>query len=198
MHFLLLTKGSHENINFDTFKCSDENFLMSVFLQIWHDSLVSWYITPLYFFRSKVTYFAQKGPIKVTKFLSFLKQKISFSSNFAPLFGIMRHISSKLYILLSKVAYQSTNLVKLHLSSQKSEMLHCGGLLLRKSYKISAKKVEKTYLPWHWRVMESIKKNWLEVSNMRCGTWWIFTQPLKSPKISLQWAVFFQIIWVLS
>ena len=107
MHFILWTKGSHENTNFDTFKCSDENLLnsschfpnyKSVFLQILHDSLVSWYITPLHFFRSKVIYFAQKGPIKVTKLLSFLKQKISFSSNFAPLFSIMRHISSILFL----------------------------------------------------------------------------------------------------
>ena len=69
---------------------------------------------------------------KFSKFLSFLKQKISFSSNFVPLFGIMRHNSSmlfqlKLYILSAKVAYQSTNLVKFHLSSRKSEILHFGG-----------------------------------------------------------------------
>ena len=50
MHFLLWTKGSHENTNFDIFKCSDENLLnsscqfpnhKSVFRQILHDS-VSW------------------------------------------------------------------------------------------------------------------------------------------------------------
>ena len=35
--------------------------------------------------------------IKITKFLSFLKQKIVFSSNFAQLFGIMRHNSSVLF-----------------------------------------------------------------------------------------------------
>ena len=114
MHFLLWTKGSYENTNFDTFKDSDENLSnsschfsnhKSVFLQILHGSSVSWNITPLYFFRSNVVYFAQKGPIKMqnvldflvfgskfTKLLSFLKQKRSFSSNFAPLFGIMRLI----------------------------------------------------------------------------------------------------------
>ena len=52
MHFLLRTKGSHET-NFDIFKCSDENVLTSschfpthrsVFLQILHDSSVSWNI----------------------------------------------------------------------------------------------------------------------------------------------------------
>ena len=54
-------------------------------------------------------YFAQKGQItvqiletlvlrwKFTKFLSFLKQQINFSSNFASLFSIMRHNSSVLF-----------------------------------------------------------------------------------------------------
>ena len=58
MDFLLWTKGSHENTNFDTFKCSNENLPNSscqfsykklVFLQILHDSSVSWNITSLYF-----------------------------------------------------------------------------------------------------------------------------------------------------
>ena len=106
-------------------------------------------ITPLYFFLSNIIYFAQTGPInqstnfldflvlgsKFTKFLSFLKQKISFSSNFAPLFGIMGHNSSILFLAetlytFSKIAYQSTNLVKFHLSSRNSEILHCGGGIL--------------------------------------------------------------------
>ena len=48
MHFILWTKGSHENTNFDTFKCSDENLLNSschfpnhesVFLQILSQTL---------------------------------------------------------------------------------------------------------------------------------------------------------------
>ena len=30
------------------------------------------------------------------------------------------------YVLSAKIAYQSTNLVKFHLSSRKSEILHCG------------------------------------------------------------------------
>ena len=74
MHFLLWTKESHESTNFGTFKCSDENSPNSschfpnrkpVFLQILHDSSVSWKITPLCSFRSKVIYFARKGPMKV-------------------------------------------------------------------------------------------------------------------------------------
>ena len=61
-----------------------------VFLQILHHSLVSWKVTPLHFFRSNITGKDQSANIwdfwvltsKFTKFLSFLKQQISFISNF--------------------------------------------------------------------------------------------------------------------
>ena len=167
MHFLLWTKGSHQRPNFDTFKCSGENLPnssclfpnhKSIFLQILHDSSVSWKITPRYFFRSNVIYFAQKGPMKVqifwdlwvlgsrfTKFLLFLKQQIDFSSNFTSLFSVMRHPHSyffklKFYILSTKWTYPSTNLVKFDVSNGKSEILRFNGLLLSKSYKVSANK----------------------------------------------------------
>ena len=117
MHLLHWTKWSHESTNFDTFKCSEENLAISlchfpnhepVFLQILHDSSVLLKIAPLYFFSSNVIYYAQKGQIteqilenwvlgwKFTKFLSFLKHKIGFSSNFAPL-SIIRHNPSVLF-----------------------------------------------------------------------------------------------------
>ena len=37
--------------------------------------------------------------------------------------------------------------------------------------------------------MQKLKKNWLVVSNITWGIWWIFTQALKSLRISLQWAI---------
>ena len=77
-----------------------------------------------------------------------------------------------------------------HGSSRKSEISHIDGLLLSKSYKVSTKKVQKSYLSWHWRMMQSLKKNWLVISNMTWVIWGIFTQPLKSLKITLTWALF--------
>ena len=88
--------------------------------------------------------------------------------------------------------------MKFDLSSRNSEILHFGVLLLQNSYKVSAKKVQKTYLSWQWMMIQSLKKNWLVVSNMTWRIWWIFTEPLKSPKISLWWAIFVQSIWSLS
>ena len=80
IHFLLWRKGSYQSSNFDTFKCSGENLQSSschfpsnksVFLQILHHSSISWKITPLYFFSSKNTYFAQKESIKMKIFETF-------------------------------------------------------------------------------------------------------------------------------
>ena len=83
-------------------------------------------ITPLYFFLSNIIYFAQTGPInqstnfldflvlgsKFTKFLSFLKKKTSFSSNFALLFDIMRHNSSILYLSETLYTFSKSSLSK--------------------------------------------------------------------------------------
>ena len=73
--------------------------------------------------------------------------------------------------------------MKFHLSSWKSEVLHFDGLFLSKSYKVSAKKGS---LSWYWRVMQSLKKYWLVVSNMTWENLWIFTQPRKSSKILIR------------
>ena len=48
------------------------------------------------------------------------------------------------------------------MSSLKSEILHFDGLLLSKSYKFT--EVQKSYLSWHRRVIQSLKNNWLVVS----------------------------------
>ena len=76
------------------------------------------------------------------------------------------------------------------MSSRKSEILDFDGFLLSKSYKVSTKKVQKSYLSWHWRMMQSLKKNWLVISNMAWVIWGIFTQPFKSLKITITWALF--------
>ena len=71
--FLLCIKGSDQNHNFHTFKCSGENLLYSsyhfpnqksVFLQILHHPSVSSKTTLLYIFRSNIKYFAKKEQMK--------------------------------------------------------------------------------------------------------------------------------------
>ena len=57
------------------------------------------------------------------------------------------------------------NLVDFHKSPQKSEKLWIDGLFLSKAY-VSARKLQRNYVSWHWRVMENLKKNWLVVWKM--------------------------------
>ena len=52
------------------------------------------------------------------------------------------------------------NLVNFHGNSRKSENLHFVGLLLSIAYKVSAKKVQKSYLSWRGRVLQR-KTNFL-------------------------------------
>ena len=64
-----------------------------------------------------------------------------------------------------KGAYQSTNSVKFHVSCRKFEIFHFDGFFLSKPYKVSAKKVQNSYLSRYQSVMQSLNKNWLVVSN---------------------------------
>ena len=75
------------------------------------------------------------------------------------------------------------NLLNFHASSWKSGNLHFDGLLLSKAYKDLDEKVQKSYVSWHWRVMQSLKKNWLLVPKMTWGIWWILMRAVASLEI---------------
>ena len=75
------------------------------------------------------------------------------------------------------------NLINFHSSSRKSKDLHFDQILLSKAYKYSDEKVQKSYVSWHWGVMHSLKKNWLLVSKMTWGIWWILMRAAASLKI---------------
>ena len=54
------------------------------------------------------------------------------------------------------------NLTNFDPSTRMSQkMLHFNGLLLTKVYNVWAKKVQKSYVWWHWRLMQNLKENWL-------------------------------------
>ena len=156
--------------------------------------------------------------------MSFSKPRVSFSSNLEWLFSVMKYNSSVLfqakhYVLCTKGTNQSANFldflvlwskfIKFLSFSKKNRFFFkfCTTLQYlqyffswnfiytfnKRSLSVQKSlKVQKTYLLW--RVMPSVKKNWLVISNMTWGIWWIFTQPLESPKISLWWAIFAQSI----
>ena len=108
-YFQLWTKESHQSPHFETYKCSCENLPNSLyyfptqklaFLQILHHFLMSWKIAPLHFFRSNI---AVKDQSK-RRFLSFLKQQISFPSNFFYQSWVPSNITS-LYFLSWSIIY---------------------------------------------------------------------------------------------
>ena len=37
-------------------------------------------------------------------------------------------------------------------------------------------------MPSKWRMMQNLKRNWLVISKLTWGIWWILTQALQSPK----------------
>ena len=47
-------------------------------------------------------------------------------------------------------------------------------------------KVQKNYASWEWRVMQSLKKNWLLDPKMTTGIWWILMRPVASLKFKWQ------------
>ena len=75
--------------------------------------------------------------------------------------------------------HQSAKFQTFDCSREISPNLYFDRLLLLQVYKISAKKVRRSYVSWHWRVMRNLKKNWFVVSKMT-RIWWILTQALKS------------------
>ena len=50
------------------------------------------------------------------------------------------------------------------------------GLLLRKAYKYLDEKVQKSYVSWKWRVMQSLKKNWPLFPKMTWKIWRMLMQ----------------------
>ena len=49
------------------------------------------------------------------------------------------------------------------------------------------KTVQRSYLSWHWRVMQNLKRNWLVVWKMTGGIWEIFIGILESVIMILSW-----------
>ena len=97
----------------------------------------------------------------------------------------------KLYIILMEGTHQNAKFqtfyfTKLHLDRFLTK-LHLDRFLLLKVCKISAKKVQRNCVSWHWRLMQNLKKNWFVVSKLT-RIWWIFIGALKSLKnIHFDW-----------
>ena len=113
---------------------------------------------------------------KFTKFLSFLKQQIGFSSNFVSLFSVTRHNSSVVFLLWNFIYFQQKEPIKVQVwwnftwAVKSLKFCTLMGSFCPNHIKFQLKRCRRViYLPWHWRMMQSFKKNWLVVSNMTWG-----------------------------
>ena len=90
------------------------------------------------------------------------------------------------------------NLVNFYASSWKSKNWHFDWIRLSKAYKYLDEKVQKSYVSWHWKVMQSLKKNWLLVPKITWGIWWVLMQALASMKICTLMCYFLSIAYKVS
>ena len=52
-------------------------------------------------------------------------------------------------------------------------------LVLLKVYYVWAIKLQRSYVSWHWIILQNLRRNWLVPRKMIWGIWRIFTQHLK-------------------
>ena len=74
--------------------------------------------------------------------------------------------------------------------SKNLKNLYFAELLLTKVY-VWAKKVQRSYIWWHWRMMQNLEKNWLVLPKITWAIWQIFTRAFESLKIgALMWSFY--------
>ena len=81
----------------------------------------------------------------------------------------------------------------------KSPKISLRWAILSKVYEVWAKKIQKSYLSWHWSVIQNLKNPDLVVSKMAWGIW--RTSIIRAPrslKIVHWWALFVQNIYCFS
>ena len=78
--------------------------------------------------------------------------------------------------------YDLRNLVKFHTATQKSEIFTSMGSFWRKYIKFELKKIQRSYLSWHWTVMQNLNKPDLVVSKIAWGIGLTSIRALKSLK----------------
>ena len=185
--YTLCTKGTNQSGNFENSECSGQNSpnschvwnIKSVFLQIWHHSLVSWGITPVYFFSWNLIYFQQKEPIKVQIWQNFTWAVESLK--FCTLMGFF--CPSLIKFQLKK--YRRVMTLKTDLCFQiwheefgdfshnhsKVWKMFFNGLLMSKVHKVWATKIQISYLSKHWTVMQNLNKPWPCGFNIGMRNW---------------------------
>ena len=179
----------------------------SVFRQILYHSLVVWKIAPLYFFLDQTLRTFHARNQSKCKFFRLLSAQIkidqicvSFETTnqffFKCCVNLQCHETQLFGLVLAEILYTFNKRIQSRYKFGEIENLKFGtlmGSLRQNNIKFQLKKYRRVIS--HER---SLKKKWLVVSNTAWRILWIFTQPLKSSKSLLQWAIFLQSVWGLS
>ena len=173
-----LDKKAHQSTIFQTFQWSNEispNFSCHFWnckLRVYSNLFFS--NSSLCFSSNLYIYFAQKKPIKMKfsnmschienhKTVFFLNLCITLQSHDITL----PYLFSWNFIWFGqKGAYQNAKFQTFDCSREMSPNFYFDRLLLLKVYKILTKKVQRSYISWHWRAMLNLKKNWFAVSQI--------------------------------
>ena len=70
--------------------------------------------------------------------------------------------------------------------SKISKMCTLMGFFWPKYIMFELKKVQRSYVWWHWILMQNLKENWLVLSEMTWRIWQIFVQRLKKSNLILE------------
>ena len=84
------------------------------------------------------------------------------------------------WLVISKLTWGIWQILTRALESLKS--FHFNVLLLSKVYIVWAQKVQRSYLSWHWRVIQNLERNRLVISKLTWGIWQILTWALENLK----------------
>ena len=85
------------------------------------------------------------------------------------------------WLVVLKLTWGISGILTRALESLKD--LYFNWLLVTKVYIFWATKVQRSYLSWHWGVMQILKKDWPVVWKKTWEIWQIFTRALESVKI---------------
>ena len=140
-----------------------------------HHSSMSWDITLLYFFSWNFIWFLQKEPIKVQNFRKILIAQIKFPQICTLIgsfcwkyikFQLKRYRGVCLIILMESlkkkrfVVSKMTRIWWILIQALKSfQNLHFDWSLSCKVYNLWPRKVQGSYISWHWKFMSNLKKN---------------------------------------
>ena len=171
--------------NFQTFECSNESLPNSSCHSWNQNARVYSDLAPRFsvmkdnsfvFFISNLEDFRQKYPIQVkfwdfgvvgwkfTKFLmSHLNLQVNFSLNLAWLFNVKRDNFFKRNLHYFDKRSPSKCQILDFRFHQTFTLIDS---FLLKVYKISAKKVQRSCVPWYWRLMQNLKEKWFVVSKL--------------------------------